>query len=209
MNSENEIVIPLEEAAEYARIRAIMITIVYILIYLMVWVGVPAMINYLINYFKDIVTEFSITFEYVKIIISPIIDVLTLFDYPVLFIIGLLAGIFLHELLHGIPAAIFAKSGFKSVRFGVYWKYLTPYTHFKEALPLKKYKIVLLTPGILLGIIPGIAGIVIQNFDMMMFGVVFTIGALGDYMVYERVKRMNNNILVKDHPKGMGLVLLE
>ncbi len=209
MTSEKEIVIPLDEAAEYARIRAIMITVVYILIYLIVWTGLSAILNYFFNFLRNIVTEFSFSFAYAIELISPVIDLFSLFDYPVLFVIGLAAGIFLHELLHGIPAAMFIKSGFKSVRFGVYWKYLTPYTHFKEALPLKKYKIVLLTPGILLGIIPGIAGIVMQNFDVMMFGVVFTIGALGDYMVYKQVKRMNNNTLVKDHPKGMGLILLE
>ncbi len=177
--------------------------------YLIVWTGLPGMMDYLFNYVTGIVTEFSVSLAYIKELISPVIDLFSLFDYPVLFVLALIAGIFLHELLHGIPAAMFAKSGFKSVRFGVYWKYLTPYTHFKETLSLKSYKIVLLTPGVLLGVIPGIAGIVMHNFDVMMFGVIFIIGALGDFMVYERVKSMNNNTLVKDHPKGMGLILLE
>lgn len=209
MTKEKEIVIPLEDAAEYARIRALLIAVVFVVLYVLVWIGLERMHLYLIDYFKTVVTGFSLSFSYLKHLLSPIIDVFSLFDFPLLFIIGLIAGIFFHELLHAIPAAMYAKSGFKSIRFGVYWKYLTPYTHFKEALHLKKYKTVLLTPGIVLGLVPGIAGVAVQNFDLMMFGVLFTIGALGDYMVYERVKKLDNNILVKDHPKSMGLILIE
>jgi hypothetical protein len=35
-------------------------------------------------------------------------------------------GIILHELIHGITWAKYTKDGFKSIRFGVLWKFLTP-----------------------------------------------------------------------------------
>lgn len=205
----SEIVIPMEEAAQYARKRALYILITSVLLYLLIGSGLKSMIHYIGNYASGLVYGFSLSFEYLVAIFSPVIDLFSLFDYPIAFIMALLVGIFLHELLHGLPAAIFSKNGFKSVNYGVYWKYLTPYTHCKEPLELRKYKTVLLTPGIILGIIPEIIGIIIQNFDTLMFGVVFTIGALGDLMVFERVKGMNNNILVKDHPESMGLIFID
>lgn len=209
METEKEVVIPLEEAAAYARKRALLLIIGFVFLYLVVWTGFAEMFAYLLTYAKSIIQDFSFSARFLKTIFSPVIDLLSLFDFPILFVLGLFLGIFLHELLHGIPAAIYATSGFKSIRFGVYWKYLTPYTHFKEPLPLKKYKIVLLTPGIVLGILPAILGIFIQVFDLMMFGVVFSIGALGDVMVYERVKHMDNKTLVKDHPDSMGLIVIQ
>jgi hypothetical protein len=32
---------------------------------------------------------------------------------------------------------------------------------------------------------------------------------LGDAMVYERVKHMDNKTLVKDHPDSMGLIVIQ
>jgi hypothetical protein len=50
-----------------------------------------------------------------------------------------LTGIILHELIHGITWAKYTKDGFKSIRFGVLWKFLTPYCHCKEPLLVKHY----------------------------------------------------------------------
>jgi hypothetical protein len=41
-------------------------------------------------------------------------------------LIALTIGIILHELIHGITWAKYTKDGFKSIRFGVLWKFLTP-----------------------------------------------------------------------------------
>lgn len=40
--------------------------------------------------------------------------------------VALMAGIVVHELIHGLTWAYFAKKGFKSIRFGVFWEMLTP-----------------------------------------------------------------------------------
>jgi hypothetical protein len=40
-------------------------------------------------------------------------------------LIALTIGIILHELIHGITWAKYTKDGFKSIRFGVLWKFLT------------------------------------------------------------------------------------
>lgn len=41
--------------------------------------------------------------------------------------VGMIIGIVVHELIHGITWACYAPSGWKSISFGVMWKMLTPY----------------------------------------------------------------------------------
>ena len=68
--------------------------------------------------------------------------------------VTLMAGIVVHELIHGLTWAYFAKKGFKSIRFGVFWEMLTPYCHCSEPLTVRQYCIGALMPLVVLGIIP-------------------------------------------------------
>ena len=45
------------------------------------------------------------------------------------FFLMMFVGIALHELIHGLTWAIFIKERFQAIRFGVIWKYVTPYCH--------------------------------------------------------------------------------
>ncbi len=49
------------------------------------------------------------------------------FSNGVVFLVAMLVGVVVHELIHGITWACFAPSGWKSISFGVIWKRLTPY----------------------------------------------------------------------------------
>ena len=49
-------------------------------------------------------------------------------DWGTAFIL-MFVGIVVHELIHGLTWACYAKSGWKSISFGVMWKLLTPYCH--------------------------------------------------------------------------------
>ena len=68
----------------------------------------------------------------------------------------LLLGIIVHEFIHGVFFSIFASKGFKSIKFGILWKMLTPYCHCREPLKIKQYIIALLAPLIILGIAPAV-----------------------------------------------------
>ena len=52
-------------------------------------------------------------------------------DWGITFILAII-GIVVHELIHGLTWACFAKNGWKSISFGVWWKVLTPYCHCNE-----------------------------------------------------------------------------
>ena len=122
----------------------------------------------------------------------------------VLFIVAIVAGIVLHELIHGITWAIFTKNGFRSIRFGVLWKYLTPYCHCKEPLKIKHYLAGAITPAIFIGFIPAIVGIIIGSESLTVYGMIFTVAAIGDFMIIHLLRKENRNDYVQDHPSEAG-----
>ncbi|MDD4385610.1 MAG: DUF3267 domain-containing protein [Bacteroidales bacterium] len=124
------------------------------------------------------------------------------------FIIVLL-GVVLHEFLHGITWALFAANGFKSIRFGVNWKWLTPYCHCKEALKAKHYAIGGLMPLIVMGIIPSLIALTIGNGMLLIFGMIFTWTAGGDIISIWMLRKIGKNTLVFDHPDKIGFYTIE
>jgi hypothetical protein len=119
----------------------------------------------------------------------------------------LMGGIVLHELLHGVTFAIFAKQGLKSVKFGVMWAFLTPYCHCKEPLLVKHYILGALMPGLVMGILPLILALLTGNFFLFVFGMFFPLAAGGDFMMVNLLRKVDINALVQDHPSKIGCYL--
>ncbi len=119
-------------------------------------------------------------------------------------LVVLILGIVVHELIHGIFWAIFAKKGFHSIKFGVLWVMLTPYCHCKEPLKVKHYIIGAIMPAVLLGFLPAILSIIIGNVWFLIFGIFFTIAAAGDFLIVNLLRKENRNDLVQDHPSEAG-----
>lgn len=124
-------------------------------------------------------------------------------DYAFPFLL-FVTGIILHELVHGIFFARYAKNGFRSVKFGIMWKALAPYAHCKEPLKIKQYTIALLTPLIFVGIIPAIIGLITGSALLTIFGIILSGGAAGDLMIYDLIKKENPEDYVQDHPNEAG-----
>ncbi len=126
-------------------------------------------------------------------------------DYLSLKVIGIiLLGIIAHELIHGITWALFAKKGFKSISFGVAWKYMSPYCHCNEPLLVKHYLTGAIMPGMVLGIAPLILALVTGNIQLFLFGITFSVGATGDFMIINLLRKEPGNNLVQDHPSKPG-----
>lgn len=109
-----------------------------------------------------------------------LIEVMDQFRTNYLMFMGaLIVGIVVHELIHGLTWAMYAKTGFKSISFGVMWKMLTPYCHCSEPLKVSHYSIGALMPLIVLGILPSIAAICLKSLFWLTMGVVFIAAAAG------------------------------
>ncbi|MFZ4260610.1 DUF3267 domain-containing protein [Sphingobacterium sp. HJSM2_6] len=124
-------------------------------------------------------------------------------------LIVLVLGIVVHELIHGITWAIFAKQGFKSIKYGILKKMLTPYCHCKEPLRLKHYIIGAIMPAVILGFLPAIIALSIGSFSLLLFAAFFTMAAIGDFMIIQLIKNENGQSWVLDHPSEAGCYILE
>lgn len=126
---------------------------------------------------------------------------------PFFVFVPLIAGIILHELIHGITWALYATRGFRSIRFGVTWKMLTPYCHCKEPLRMHAYRLGVIMPGIILGLLPLLYAFITGNMGVFAFGFVFTVAAGGDFLMLWLLRKENRETWVADHKEKIGCVV--
>ena len=117
-------------------------------------------------------------------------------------------GILLHEAIHGVFMAAFAKNGWKSVSFGFNIKAVAPYAHCKEPLHPNAYRLCLVMPGFLLGDIPVLIGWFTGNILFLFFGILFWWAAAGDLMILWMSRKITGGML-QDHPDKIGFVHVE
>lgn len=128
---------------------------------------------------------------------------------PLVFLLVMVAGIVVHELIHGLTWAVFCKMGYKSIRYGVMWQCLTPYCHCKEPLLLKHYCIGALMPALLLGALPSVVALLTGGFLWLLFGLAFTMAAGGDFLIIWMLRKEKKETYVQDHPDKIGCFVLE
>lgn len=124
------------------------------------------------------------------------------------FIIALIMGSFLHEILHAISFLVFGKAKISQVQIGIKWKYLTPFAHCRIPLKVSTYRISLILPALLLGIFPALLAIITKNSWLLVYGTIFTILAGGDFLVLWIISNVDNNKYVKDHPQRCGCYVI-
>jgi hypothetical protein len=119
----------------------------------------------------------------------------------------ILLGAALHELLHGLTWLVTTGKGFRSIRFGIKWQYLTPYCHSNEAMKVWQYVAGALTPLVFMGIIP--AGWALFNGSalLMFFGIFFTWAAGGDIQAVWMLRKFKRNQMIYDHPEELGFII--
>lgn len=121
-----------------------------------------------------------------------------------IFVLLLIGGIVLHELIHGLFFGLFAKHKFRSIRFGVLWEYLAPYCHCTEPLKLRHYVVGALMPAFILGLIPAVVSLFNGNLMSLILGVFFISAAAGDFMVVWILRKESPDNFVLDHPSEAG-----
>lgn len=130
------------------------------------------------------------------------------FFAPAFFFPILILGVVAHELIHGATWAAFASDGWKSIKFGFSLKALMPYAHCKTPLRARHYRLGGLMPGLLLGVLPFVFGLLFKIPIVAIFGAFFTLVAAGDFWVLYTLRHENPGAIVLDHPTRVGCVLL-
>jgi Putative zincin peptidase len=126
-----------------------------------------------------------------------------------LFLAVMLASIVAHELIHGLTWQLAGGSAAARIIYGVQWKMLTPYAHLEGPLAVSIYRLGGLMPGLVLGLIPYALSLIIGNGTLLLFGVIHTFAAGGDWLVLWLLRGVGSGALVEDHPSRAGCYVLE
>ena len=98
------------------------------------------------------------------------------------FVLLMLIGIAVHELIHGITWLVLTHKSFRHLSFGF--------------LPGGVY--------CLLGILPTLVAFCIGSFLWLLLGIVFIVSAAGDIMIVWAIRKEPSDALIYDHPREAG-----
>ncbi|GAB3263565.1 hypothetical protein GCM10027347_30140 [Larkinella harenae] len=132
----------------------------------------------------------------------------SLADYALL-IVGFFVGTIIHELIHGLTALWYGRLSWADIKFGIQWKSFTPYCHPNKPLPARIYRVVVVMPLIVLGLLPYLVALVTGHTLLLGLGIFFTLAASGDLMILWLMRSLNADEWVQDHPSQVGLLVLE
>jgi len=124
------------------------------------------------------------------------------------FLVLLLAGFVVHELLHAVGFRVFGRVSWKDIKFGIHWSSMIPYASCKQAMLAFAYRLTILLPGFVLGLLPAVLGILLRQPWLTFYGALLFAGAGGDFLVFWLIRSVPNYALVRDHPTKIGCVVI-
>lgn len=120
------------------------------------------------------------------------------------------AGVVVHELLHGLSFLYIGGASRESVTLlGFQRETATPYSSCSQPLRAGGYRWTIAMPGLVLGILPVAAGLFTGNPWAMFFGTFFLLAASGDAIILWLLRGVPANALVEDHPTRAGCYVFD
>ncbi len=118
--------------------------------------------------------------------------------------------IILHELIHGITWAIFAKNHFRAIDFGIIWSNLSPYCTCSNPLKKWQYLLGVVMPTLVLGC-GGVVAAVMTNQLLLFFAAEYLIlSGGGDFqLILRSILNDKQESVYCDHPYECGFVVFE
>ena len=131
------------------------------------------------------------------------------FFHPAVVIPVFLAGVVLHELMHGIAWAYFGNKPLAAIRFGFKLSALTPYAHCREPLAASVYRIGAAAPAVLLGLVPVLVATSIGTGWLLFPGLLFLAASAGDVLILWVLRGVKPQQRVQDHPDRAGCLVFD
>ncbi len=117
---------------------------------------------------------------------------------------GLLGGVVLHEVIHGVSWVLFGRKPYRSVRYGMQWRTLTPYAHCAEPMAARAYRRGAAMPAFVIGVIPAAVGLAAGDGAWVLYGTIFLVASAGDFIVLWILRGISGDTFVEDHPSRAG-----
>ena len=121
---------------------------------------------------------------------------------PAVFLPGLVASFMVHEILHGVGWAGFGRMRSPAIRITL--KGRLPRAHCPAPISAAAYRLGLLFPGLVLGVIPALLGLALGHGVLTVWGAMMIALAGGDLAELWATRAVPAHIHVRDHPKGSG-----
>jgi len=160
----------------------------------------------------ELVIYFGI-YYFVKEYLHPIFSIIYLVNLSfqikaVSFIIIVFLGFIVHELIHSVFFVLFNKNGWKSVKFGINFKFLGLYVNCSELFSMKNYRIIVAMPFIIL-VGSTLIFFILTNYTwFLVLSFIFCFTSNGDLILLFDSKKINKNFIVKDHPNEIGFLII-
>ena len=114
------------------------------------------------------------------------------------------AGIVIHELIHGLTWKLAGRLNWDAIEFGFMWQAFAPYAHAKGAMTAGAYRLGTIMPGLLTGLLPVLVGTIWALPVWAGYGAFFLSAAAGDILVYLRMLPVDRSRMVIDSPTDIG-----
>lgn len=119
------------------------------------------------------------------------------------------AGVVVHELLHGLGWKLAAGLPWTAIKFGVQWKVLMPYAHARLPMGVRAYRLGAALPGLVTGVLPVVAALALGQPVLLILGAFFLTAAVGDLMILWLIRKLPPTARVLDHPTLPGCLVLK
>lgn len=117
-----------------------------------------------------------------------------------------------HEGIHALTCAMFAKDHWKSIRFGVIWKALTPYCTCLRPAKRGQYILGAAMPTLVLGIGLTAAAALTGVYWVFILALAMIFGGGGDFTIILKIllhRQCGKEAVYYDHPYECGVVVFE
>ena len=138
-------------------------------------------------------------------------ELMSPFDF-LLFLLAMLLLTAVHEGIHALTCAMFAKDHWKSIRFGVIWKALTPYCTCLRPVNRGQYILGAAMPTLVLGIGLTAAAALTGVFWVFILAIAMIFGGGGDFAIILKMllhRQRGKEAVYYDHPYECGVVVFE
>ena len=138
-------------------------------------------------------------------------ELMSPFDF-LLFLLVMLLLTAVHEGIHALTWAMFGKDYWKSIRFGVIWKALTPYCTCLRPVKRGQYILGAAMPTLVLGIGLTAAAALTGVYWVFILAIAMIFGGGGDFTIILKIllhRQCGKEAVYYDHPYECGVVVFE
>ena len=120
----------------------------------------------------------------------------------VLIVAALALSVVAHEGLHAAGWLIFGRVPRSEIELGV--RHATPYAHTTAVVAAGSYRVGIVLPALLLGVLPALLSWLTGSSALMVYGAFMLAAAAGDVLVLWLIRDVPAKRLVQDHPTQAG-----